>query len=155
MPTLTKLSPAEKLDIALKAIARDADPARSGREVAEDFYERERILIDHFSREWVTEKLMEIIRRERLKLKPVEPSQMLLGFVLPKTIVLKSGEKIANFEATLWKLRQYKGRLWSRSSRALDAVEKSIAFMEPYAAETPGITFGEALALEAKKKAAK
>jgi len=148
---MARLTVEEQLDVAIKDAALYGDPDASSRRVAEDLYEREEALIEHFAREWVIEKLAGLIRLRRTKARPVDEAQMVLGFTrLPRQIPLTSGKKIAFMDATLHKLKQYRSVICKRKSPALVQLDAAIGLMQKYTPENPGIKVAQVFALEAK-----
>jgi hypothetical protein len=146
----------EELNAAIEDAAKGADPAISSLKVAEEFYESRPDLIEPFVREWVVEKLVFKIRRERAKLRSPGDSQLLLGFAVPKKIEIKSGDRIPLAQATLSRIREYRALVWKQKRAGKDPeVEKLdavISFLRPYARKHPGITYAEAVALASKTK---
>jgi len=151
---MPKLSPAEELDSAIRAAARDADRKASSRQVAEELYASDAVLIEHVSREWILEKLTAVIAKHRLAERRANDPQMLLdasfGFKrLPRRLVY-SGTWMARSKATIRELRKFRAQIWKVHHPALEETDKAIELMEKYAAGNPGITFGEVQELEAK-----
>ena len=153
---MAKLTVAEEFDVALKLAARDADSKTPSRLVAEDFYRSEPRLVEQFSRDWIIEKLTSLIGRQRTALRRANDPQMSLGFVVPKTIVVGEGERIAFGDATLRKLRLYRAKLWnekrSDKPKAIQNLDQAIALLKRYASTEKGITYSEAVARELRKR---
>lgn len=152
---MARLSIEERLDVAIRDAAKDGDPAKSSLELAEDLYESDRALIDHFAREWIIERLSVLIRLHRSKLRAADDPQMQLGFTVPKTIVLPTGKRLPFAAATLRKIRQYRSLLWkekrSYKHPAIQKLDRAIELMKKYVEENRGITYGEVLAKETAK----
>jgi len=153
---MARLTVEEQLDFAIKDAALNGDPDAPSRLVAEELYEREPVLIEHFSRGWIIEKLAGLVRLRRAKARPVDQAQMVLGFTgLPRQISLRSGKKAPFLDATLRQLRQHRAALYKRKSPALEHIDQVIRLMEKYVRDNPGIKVAQVFALEAATAAGK
>jgi len=153
---MMRLSVAEELDIAISTAAREAEPGAPSRSVAETLYDSIPDLVEHFSREWIVEKLTSFIRRRRFKLRGETDVQLSLGFTVPCRILLSSGQQIRFGETTLWKLRLHRAQVWKQhrgdKHRAVANLDKAIDLMQKYASGQPGITYSEVLRKEAANR---
>ena len=149
---MRKLSVLEELASAIRTAAGEADPAAPSRELATEFYESHPDLIADFQRIWVEEKITFLIARQRAAKARERDPQRVLGFHRMPAIRLASGKRIREREATLAALKLWRRRIGSITEPAREEIDKRIAFLEPYAKRDRGITLGQALALEAKKR---
>ena len=151
---MPKFNILEEFDVAIKATARAAVHSTSSRKLAETFFEEEPQMMAAFDREWKIEKLTSLIARERGKLAQSRNARRQLGFGTVGKIVLRSGERYRDSNATLWVLQQLKKQLGATDHPALEQVNRRIAFLKPYAEQKRGITFQAACQLEFEKKVA-
>jgi hypothetical protein len=158
MPKLTQL---QELDLAIKFAAQEADPKVTSFQVAEEFYESQRELIDPFTPQWVVEKLSDLIRKYRWKARRENDRQLvleeLLGFKhLPRKIEVAPGEIVLRSDATIEVFRKLATQLRKRKGPLLEEVEGVIALMERYTKRGGRtITWAEVREKEAEKKAKK
>jgi hypothetical protein len=155
---MSKLSLAERLDVAISTAAENAEAGLSSRQVAITLYQDERELIADFADQWIIEKLAGLIRARRARVRQ-NPAQIVFGFALTKAIVVEDGgTPVPHLQATLRKLRRYR-RVKSKERRSylhpeVRRIDREIEFMIPYAAEERGITLERALELEMQKRRA-
>jgi hypothetical protein len=149
---MAKLTLAEELDAAIRMAAREADSSFSNWQIAEKLYDSQPELMAQFTRDWVIEKLASLLRGHRAAERKASDPQLTLGFALPRSIVLKDGNKVPAEDATLGKLTQYRAQIRKRRPRLLESIDKAIVVMRKYARKKRGITWGEVVTLESAKK---
>jgi hypothetical protein len=153
---VSKLTALEELDVALRNAARDAQPDETSRQIAEQFCESERRLIEAFRAEWVIEKVAVLIGKHRAKVRRESQPQLvfegLLGFRrLPRTIEIEPGKKVRRGDATIGVFRTLVSQLRDRESPALKEANQAIALMAQYTPTEPRITWAEVAEREAAK----
>jgi|SRR5579859_979861 len=159
MPRLDQL---EELDVALKTAAKEADPKTASRQVAEEFYDSHRKLIEPLIAEWVVEKIAGLIGKLRAKKRRESNRQLVfqakLGFAhIPQTVDLGSGQVIATGEATRKVFRKLKVQLRKAKIRSLEPIMEEIKRADALFArytrskKTEHITWAEIVEKEAEK----
>jgi hypothetical protein len=151
MPKLTQL---EELDIAIRMAAAEAVSEASNIELAGEFYQSHRELIEPFLKQWALDKLANLIGKHRLETKRASDSQLvfegMLGFKhLPRRIEVKPGKSVPRAAAKIGAFR----KLARQKSPAQLAARTIVELMIPYAKKNSNVTYGEVLRKEAEKKA--
>jgi len=153
---MPKLNMLEQLDIALKATARDAMKGQTSLELAEEFYESERRLIEPVTRDWTIARLANIIARHRKRAAREADQQLTMELSLgfhgfPKRFKVQSGKAIPKEDATINVFRELARKLREKDSPALQDANRAIELMAKYTPEHPRITWGEVVKREAEK----
>jgi hypothetical protein len=157
MPKLTQL---EELDIALKLVAQDAEPGTASAQLAADFCQENRELIEPFLIEWAIEKVTALIAKYRRTkrhgaTRPADPQlvfEEMLGFKhLPAKVPGPSGNSIPRLKATVGAFRRLVNQRRKIADPILQDALRAIDLMEPYVAESQRITWREVLKKEAVK----
>jgi hypothetical protein len=156
---MAKLTTLQKLDSAIRAGAKEAEPKASNRQLGEQFCEAEPGLIEPFLKEWAIEKVAGLFGKYRAKARRDNDEQLQFETILelrfPKSlrrITLKSGETKSRYDANLTELRQQRALLYKEGNTGLPPLDAAIERMEKYASSEPGITYGEVLKREAEKE---
>jgi hypothetical protein len=158
---MPKLSLAERLDVAIKEAAANADLLKiSSRQAAAEFHRDQPGLVDPFVKDWIVEKLASIIGGHRTKARRAANPQLAfeeaLGFKhLPAKIEMKDGKKIARADATMGALRILASHLGQKETPAQKEVQQAIILMSQYTADNQRITWGEVVKREAEKASKK
>lgn len=136
--------------------AEDAPPGTPTAQLAAEFYEANRKLVEPLIREWTIQKLASLIGKQRAKIRRSSSQQLvfegMLGFKhLPATIATASGESVPRGEATIGVYRKLEARLRRTTTPALEEVQRAIKLMEPHVAENQRVTWAEVLEREAAR----
>lgn len=159
---MPKLDQLEQLDVSLKTAAKEAEPKTPSYQIAEDFYESHRKLIEPLIDQWVIEKLAGLIGRHRAKARRATNRllvfQSKLGFPhIPRTVEIRPGETIPTGEATRKPFRKLKAQIRRAKIRllepALEEIDRADALFARYTKkkETEHITWAEIVEKEADK----
>ena len=155
---MPKLSALEQFLQAVRTAADDAEKGQPSRQIAEQFCESERHLIEPFLLEWAIEKIAAMIRSRRGEVRRANDGQLQLeiglGFErLPARIALKSGKRLNRRDATVSQFREQRALLFKAKNPKVEELDRAIELMEKYTPRKPDITWAEVLGLEAGKKA--
>jgi len=157
MPKTTeRLSPEQKLDIAIKNVANDADPRMTSREVAQEFYESNYEFVEPFISAFVIEQLARSIGSYRAKARRARNLQLMweaaLGIKhLPPRLKDKEGKSVVRAEATIGFYQNRASELGKVESPARAAALRVVALMAKYTAHNRTITWAEVAQIEADK----
>jgi hypothetical protein len=153
---MAKLTQLEELDIAIKLTARDAEQGVTSSQLAVEFYDANREMIEPFIRQWVVSKLANLIGKHRARAKreanPQLTFESMLGFKhLPTRVEVVPGETVARADSKIQPWRRLARSLTRMPNPAREEALRVVAIMTPYTEKERNITWGEVLKREAER----